>query len=130
MGTLFPVMDELQNVPLFHTRYAETILKIIISRLLSLEEIDVGIFQDRKIGSIISISDGEFDSVVADLKFSGEFELVVHDNSENNDSSSFSYTLSPNKGLMSIIPLGLQEFMEVVALEQQPAVLRPRTLSL
>lgn len=129
MSTFFPKIEELATIPEFHFKYAEAILQILIKKILKLEEIDVGVYQEDRFGSVITFTDDEFENVIIDLKYQGgKYKLVVRDNSEDFGTSLFEYRISDHERLVEMIPSGLQEFMERVEEEQQEAVLRPGTL--
>ncbi|TRX51270.1 hypothetical protein FNH22_24350 [Fulvivirga sp. M361] len=131
MSTFFDQIEELNRIPEFNLKYVQTVLKLIISKVLDLDEVDVGVFNDGHgtFGSLITFTVDDFETVVIDLRCSSNsYYLTINDNSENPGTGTFRYCLSDNPALIETIPEGLREFMEMVAFEREETVLRPKTL--
>jgi len=131
MSTILPNIDDLQSVPDINFFYAKSVLELVIRKLLELDEIEVGIHRDElgRYGSVMAFAADEIDRVMVRLEcFPGEYILTLQDNSENMDTSVFTYRISDHEELVESIPFGLREFMEDVADGGEPKTLRPNSL--
>lgn len=132
MTSFLPKITDLQAVPDINFFYAKNVLSLVINKILEFDEVDIGIHNDEqgRIGSVIAFAADAIDRVLVRLEyFPSGYLLTLEDNSENMDTSVFTYRISDQDELIESIPSGLREFMEEVAFEGEPRVLIPKTLN-
>lgn len=127
MTSILPQIEALQEVPFIHERYAETLLNLLVSKLLSMDEFEIGIFQKgRRRGSVIGFDADDFENVQLELRYIDyKFVLVLHEHSDENFASTFRYKIFEDSPLYQRIPDKLRVAMEDVADEFEPSTYQP-----
>lgn len=133
MSSFLPKISDLQAVPDINFLYAKNELSLVINKILGFDEVNIGIHNDEqgRIGSIIAFAADDIDRVIVRLEyFPSDYLLTLEDNSENMDTSVFTYRISDQDELIESIPTGLRKLMEEVSFEGEPRVIIPKTLTL
>ena len=117
MTSLLPQIKSLQDTPLINLRYAEILLDLAISKLLSMDEFMIGIFEaGGEKGSIIGFDGDDLEDVQLELQYSdSKFILVLNENSDENFACTFKYKIFQNSELYQRIPDKLRAAMEKAA---------------
>lgn len=132
MSSFLPKISDLQAVPDINFLYAKNVLSLVINKILEFDEVNIGIDNDEqgRIGSMIAFAADDIDRVIVRLEyFPSDYLLILEDNSENMDTSVFTYRISDQDELIESIPNGLRELMEEVSFEGEPRVIIPKTLT-
>lgn len=132
MSTFFSSVNELSQIPDRHLQYAQSLLSVFISNILLLDEIDVGVSHGQDaVRSIITFTSDDFEKVLVHLIYSprDNFRIEVVDNSNEFEDSKFYYTIHEDSMLEKMIPEGLRNIMEEVALEGEEKMIKPKTLT-
>lgn len=129
MSSFLPQIASLQETPSINYRYADILLNLLVTKLLSMDEFDIGIFEtkDEK-GSVIGFNGDEFENEHLELQYSdNRFILILHENSEENFACIFSYKIFQDSDFYQRIPENIRNAMGDVADNFKPAVYRPTT---
>lgn len=131
MSTFFCSIDELSEIPDRHLQYAESLLSIIISKILLLDEINIGVSGGGgETKAVITFTSDEFERVLVHLTFCPRenFRIEVVDNSDDFEDSKFYFTIHEESMLEKMIPTGLKNIMEEVAFDEESRMVKPKTL--
>lgn len=128
MTSILPQIEELQEVTFIHERYAEKLLHLLVSKLLSLDEftIDVHYHKGRPKGSVIGFDGDDGENVQLELRYVNyKFVLVLHGHGDENFMSTFRYKIFEDSPLYQQIPDKLRKAMDDVTDEYQPITYKP-----
>lgn len=122
MSSILPQIKTLESIPSLHLNYAESLLKLIIGNLLQQEEIEIGTFiHGEDEGSVIAFDSNDSENVCLELCFSINQDFIINltDNSEDINTSNFSYKFDDSCSLYEIVPENLREWMNDIAFSQE-----------
>ena len=122
MGSILPKIEKLQEIPELHEKYACSLLKLVLDKLLQEQELDIGIKRGAnpdEVYSIISFDSDELENCNIELTFSirSRIELIVNDHSEDMFTSTFTYRIIEGTPIYKLLPVGLIDIMEEVVFE-------------
>lgn len=126
MSSILPKIEVLNEVPALHEFYAGSLFKILIDKLLRMDEFEIGIgWQGKKEWSAIGFDGDDFEDVQLELRYMDHnFVIVVNENSEENFASTFTYKIFESSPLYNQIPEKLREMMIDVAFEREATIFR------
>lgn len=125
MTSILPQIEILQEIPFFHKRYAEIVLKLIVDKLLCMNEFEIGTGNGK--GSVIGFDADDFENVQIELQyFDFKFVLIVNEHSEENFASTFTYKIFEDSPLYKMIPEKLIAAMGQVADEKESVTYKPK----
>lgn len=131
MSTFFSSVNELSQIPDRHLQYAQSLLSLFISNILLMDEIDVGVsHKQQEISSVVTFTSDDYDRVLMHLVYNprSNFRIEIVDNSNEFEDSIFYYTIHEGSMLEKMIPEGLRNVMEEVALEREEKMIKARAL--
>jgi hypothetical protein len=113
MSSILPQINELQETPFVNARYADRLLTLLIEKQLSLEELNIGLFESfDETGSVIRFDEGDFENVQLELKYTAyRFIIELTENSNENFACTFRYKIFEDTDLYDKIPEVLRRFM-------------------
>lgn len=114
MSSILSQIQELNQVHRIHEDYARAALKLIITKILNMSELDIGVFSNEKErGSIIAFDGDDFENINIELCYAyPKFILNIRENGDELDISIFSYKILEHSNLYQMIPENLIKAME------------------
>ncbi len=128
MTSIQPQIDQLCEVPFIHDQYAEKLLHLLVSKLLSMHEFEIGVYyyKGKPKGSVICFDGDEFENVQLELRYVNyKYVLVLHAHGDENFMSTFRYKIFEDSSLYQRIPEKLRKAMDDVTDEYQPITYKP-----
>lgn len=130
MSSILPQISSLQETPSFNFRYAEILLHLFVTKLLSMDEIEIGTFIEAdEEGSVIAFDGDDFENTQLQLRFAeNRFVLVLQEHSDEHFACTFNYKIFDHSVLYQRIPDKLRAAMEDVASDNESATFRSDNL--
>lgn len=114
MSSLLPKITSLQEIPRINFRYAEVLLSLLVTKLLSMDEFIIGTFSEGdEDGSVIAFDGDELENTHLQLRYAdNRFVLVLHEHSDEHFTCTFSYKIFDQSDLYHMIPDKVRTAME------------------
>lgn len=126
MPTIFPIIEDLNQIYLLHSEYVNQVLTIIKQKIDTLKEIEIGTMineEDEILTSSITISNDDNESVLLSIDFTGEeFVIVVESTDEYKFSSEFTLVMSADE-LNRYLSPKITDKMEEVFASKEPTTI-------
>ena len=128
MSSILPQINQLSQVHIIHEQYAQAALKLIVEKLLSMDEFDIGTFtQGTDSGSKIAFDGDDFENTEIELCYIySKFILSIRAHCTEFNISSFTYTILEESPLYLMIPEKLRNAMEDVADIEEEVIFKPQ----